>query len=103
MKLIGSRPDGSGFFSLRMPGDAPDGTYLLPEAKVVVRTATGWTLWRYLFVILGTVFRPGTPPVRNLILVGRGVSRLTRYPGTRRLRNWAASRGVLLSGRDDGS
>ena len=98
MRLIGSHPDGSGFLSLSMPRGTPDGVYSFPEAKVVVRTGSRWTLWRYVFVILGTVFRPGTPPVRNLILVGRGVSRLTFFPGTKRLRFWAASRGVLLSG-----
>jgi hypothetical protein len=101
MKLVAARPDGSGFFSVQMPHDTPDGAYLMPEAKIVIRTASRWTLWRYLLVILGTVFRPGTAQVRNLILVGPGVWRLTGFPGTRRLRDWAASLGVLLSGHEE--
>ena len=131
MKLVGACPDGSGFFSVRIPRNTPDGTYRIPEeeilvrdrtgqhvrwhelydtpgslqqtpgVKVVIRTASGWTLWRYLFVILGTVFRPGSSRVRNLILVGPGISRLTGVPGTRRLRDWAINRGVALSGCED--
>ena len=60
MKLVGSRPDGSGFFSVRMPRDTPDGTYRMPGVRIEIRTASG-CLWRYFLVIVRTVFRPGDP------------------------------------------
>jgi hypothetical protein len=99
MKLVGYRPDGS-FLKVRMETDTPDGTYWLPGVQVVIRSSAGWSLWRYVLTILKTVLWPGDPRVRNLILAGPGVSRLTGFPGTRWLRGWAASRGVLLSGSE---
>jgi hypothetical protein len=100
MKIVGARPDDSGFFSVEMAVDTPDGTYFKPDAstKIVIRIVSGWSLWRYLLVIVSTVLMPGTPRVTNLMLVGRGISRLTHFRGTQRLRFWATRRGVLMSG-----
>jgi len=98
MKLVGARPDGSGFFKVCMPYDTPDGTYQRPGVKIVVRTASGWSVWRYVSTILQTVIWPRVPRVGNLFLVGAGLWRLTSFPGTRRLRDWAINRGVALSG-----
>ena len=81
MKLVGARPGGSGFFHVCLPYDTPDGTYWMSEVKIVIRTASGWSLWRYLLTTLETMFRPGATRARNLMLVGPGVSRLTRFPG----------------------
>lgn len=100
MKLVGARPDGSGFFHVLMPYDTPDGTYWMSEVKIVIRTASEWSLGRYLLAILGTMFWPVPSRARNLILVGPGISRLTRFPGTQRVRLWAASRGLLMSGHE---
>ena len=97
MKLVGYRPDGS-FLKVRMEADTPDGTYWLPGVQIVIRTASGWSLWRYVLTILKTVLRPRNPRVRNLILAGPGISRLTGFSGTRWLRGWAINRGVALSG-----
>jgi len=99
MKLVGYRPDGS-FLKVRMETDTPDGTYWLPGVQIVIRTSAGWSLWRYVLTILKTVLRPSNARVRNLMLAGPGISRLSRFPGTRRLRDWAANRGVLLSGSE---
>ncbi|HTS01698.1 MAG TPA: hypothetical protein VMN04_04190, partial [Thermoanaerobaculia bacterium] len=68
MKLVGARPDGSGFFNVRMPYDTPDGTYWMPGVQIVVRTASGWSLWRYVSTILRTVLWTRNARVRNLIL-----------------------------------
>lgn len=100
MKLVGARPDGSGFFNVRMAADAPDGTYWMPGVQIVVRTSSGWSLWHYVSTVLQTVLWPRIPRVGNLVLVGAGVSRLTGFPGTRRLRDWALNRGVSLSGHE---
>jgi hypothetical protein len=100
MKLVAARPDGSGFFTVLMPYDTPDGTYWMSEVKIVIRTASGWSLWRYLLTIFDTLFRIGAPRARNLMLVGPGIAHLTRFPGTRRVRMWAASRGLLMSGHE---
>ncbi len=97
MKLVGYRPDGR-LLKVRMKDGTPDGTYWVPEAEIVVRTASGWSMWRYVLTILKTVLQPRNPRVRNLILAGPGVSRLTGLPGTRWLRGWAMNRGVALSG-----
>jgi hypothetical protein len=99
MKLVGYRPDGS-FLKVRMETDTPDGTYWLPEVQIVVGTASGWSLWRYVLTILKTVLRPSDPRVRNLILAGVGIGRLAGVPGIRWLKGWAANRGVLLSGSE---
>ena len=102
MKLVGARPDGSGFFNVCLPYDTPDGTYWMSDVKIVIRSASGWSLWRYLLTIVGTVLRPGSPRVRNLMLVGRRIARLTFLPWTQRVRLWAASRGVLISTSERG-
>ena len=99
MKLVGYRPDGS-FLKVRMETDTPDGTYWLPGVQIVVRTASGWRLWRYVLTILKTVLWPRNPPMTNLILAGAGIGRLTGFPGTRWLRGWAANRDVFLSGSE---
>jgi len=100
MKLVAARPDGSGCFNVRMEADTPDGTYWMPGVQIVVRTASGWSLWRYVSTILRAVLRSRPSRVGNLILVGAGVSRLAGFPGTRRLRGWALDRGVSLSGHE---
>lgn len=100
MKLVGARPDGSGFFNVRMEADAADGTYWMPGVQIVVRTSSGWSLWSYVSTVLQTVLWSRIPRVGNLILVGAGVSRLTGFPGMRRLRDWALNRGVSLSGHE---
>ena len=97
MKLVGYRPDGR-FLEVRLEDDTPDGTYWMPEVQIVVRTASGWSLGVYVWIILNAVLRTRSPRVRNLILAGPGMSRLTGFSGTRWLRGWALSRGVALSG-----
>jgi hypothetical protein len=99
MKLVGYRPDGS-FLKVRMATDTPDGTYWMPEVQIVIRTSAGWSLWCYVLTILKTVLRARNPRIGNLILAGAGIGRLAGVPGIRRLKGWAANRGVLLSGSE---
>ena len=99
MKLVGYRPDGS-FLKVRMETDTPDGTYWLPGVQIVIRTSAGRSLWRYVLAILKGVLWPRNPPMTNLILAGAGIGRLAGVPGIRRLKGWAANRGVFLSGHE---
>jgi hypothetical protein len=102
MRLVGCRPGPDGkFFHVTLKSDTPDGTYWKPGVKIVVRTSPGWSLPRYVLTILHTVLWPHAPRVGNLFVVGTGISRLTRFPGTTRLRSWAGRRGVLMSGHEE--
>ena len=103
--LIGIRPDDSPAaprrsLKVKVWDDTPDGNYWPPDAQIVIRTSAGWSLWRYVFTIVSTVFRRRKTGIRNLMLAGVGLGRLAGVPVIWWLRDWAADRGVLLSGSE---
>ena len=92
--LIGIRPDDSPAaprrsLKVKVWDDTPDGNYWPPDAQIVIRTSAGWSLWRYVFTIVSTVFRRRKTGITNLMLAGVGLGRLAGVPVIR----WRASLG----------